>query len=134
MRIKRAMSETNKTQLSCLTFRTGNLGPYLTTIQRILISAKKGTTQVPGCYAHKDIPHATRAPIITVRLRPGRRSLQRRILTRKTSSMMLMSRILGMKPAPMPSIWWYPGRPPDSTGLSVGSTATSCTPGLRSFK
>jgi hypothetical protein len=34
----------------------------------------------------------------------------------------------------MPSIWWYLGRPSDSTRLSVSSTATSCTPGLRSFK
>lgn len=32
---------------------------------------------------------------------------------------------LGLNPAPMPWIWWYPGLPPDSTGLSSGSTATN---------
>ncbi len=32
-----------------------------------------------------------------------------------------------MKPAPMPWILWGPGEPPDKTGLSLGSTATTCT-------
>jgi len=30
--------------------------------------------------------------------------------------------------------WWNPGRPPDSTGLSVGSTAMSCTSGFWSVR
>ena len=32
-----------------------------------------------------------------------------------------------MKPAPIPWILWGPGDPPDKTGLSLGSTATTCT-------
>lgn len=43
-----------------------------------------------------------------------------------TSSMMSVSQFPGMNPAPMPWILWGPGFPPESTGLSVGSTATIC--------
>ena len=43
------------------------------------------------------------------------------------SSMMLMSRLPGMKPAPMPWILCGPGAPPEMTGLSVGSTAITCS-------
>ena len=39
-----------------------------------------------------------------------------------------------MKPAPMPWILCGPGRPPDSTGEVSGSTAITCTSGLRSFR
>ena len=45
--------------------------------------------------------------------------------TRTTSSMNCSLSTLGLNPAPMPWIWWYPGLPPDSTGLSSGSTATN---------
>ena len=38
-----------------------------------------------------------------------------------------------MKPAPMPWMRFGPGGPPDSTGLSSGSTATIRRPGLRGF-
>lgn len=41
--------------------------------------------------------------------------------------MMLVSKLPGMKPAPMPWILWGPGDPPEMTGLSDGSTATICT-------
>jgi hypothetical protein len=46
--------------------------------------------------------------------------------TLTTSSMMLVSSTPGTKPAPMPWILCAPGLPPDSTGDSAGSTATSC--------
>ena len=42
------------------------------------------------------------------------------------SSIREMSRLPGMKPAPMPWILCGPGFPPEMTGLSVGSTATIC--------
>ena len=48
-------------------------------------------------------------------------------LTCMVSSMRLVSRLPGMKPAPMPWILWGPGAPPLMTGDSVGSTATICT-------
>lgn len=43
-----------------------------------------------------------------------------------TSSMMLVSKLPGMNPAPIPWILWGPGAPPEMTGDSVGSTATIC--------
>jgi len=42
------------------------------------------------------------------------------------SSKMSRSRFLGMNPAPMPWILCPPGAPPEITGLSLGSTATTC--------
>ncbi len=47
-----------------------------------------------------------------------------------TSSMHLVSRTAGIKPAPMPWMRCGPARPPDSTGLSSGSTAIMRTSGL----
>lgn len=44
-----------------------------------------------------------------------------------TSSISFVSSTPGTKPAPMPWILWGPGLPPDSTGDSDGSTATSCS-------
>jgi hypothetical protein len=52
----------------------------------------------------------------------------------RTSSMMSVSQLPGMKPAPIPWILCGPGLPPDSTGLSVGSTATTSTLGFFSFR
>ena len=49
------------------------------------------------------------------------------------SSRRLTSRIAGTNPAPIPWIGCGPLAPPDSTGDAAGSTATSCTEGLRSF-
>mmetsp|Transcript_9867 Transcript_9867/g.25136 ORF Transcript_9867/g.25136 Transcript_9867/m.25136 type:complete len:205 (-) Transcript_9867:354-968(-) len=40
----------------------------------------------------------------------------------------------GTKPAPMPWILCGPGWPPESTGDSVGSTATTCTPPFTLFR
>ena len=37
-----------------------------------------------------------------------------------------MSRLPGIKPAPMPWILWGPGAPPEMTALSAGSMAMSC--------
>ena len=50
------------------------------------------------------------------------------------SSMMPVSRMPGMKPAPMPWILCGPGLPPLSTGLSAGSTATILTFGFLLFR
>jgi hypothetical protein len=46
------------------------------------------------------------------------------------SSIKLVSRIDGMKPAPIPSILWGPRGLPDRTGLVVGSTAMILRLGL----
>lgn len=53
-------------------------------------------------------------------------TLQVAVPTWMTSSMILVSSTPGTKPAPIPWILCGPGLPPDSTGDSVGSTATSC--------
>ena len=52
------------------------------------------------------------------------------LVTWMTSSMSLVSRMLGTKPAPMPWILCGPGLPPESTGLSVGSTAMALNSGF----
>ena len=74
-------------------------------------------------------------PTGTPSIRADRRAVSKAVWlpTVTTSSMTLLSRILGMKPAPMPWILCGPGSPPDSTGKSSGSTATICTPGFRAF-
>src|SRR5664280_1971431 len=48
-------------------------------------------------------------------------------------SMISVSRMAGTKPAPMPWMGCGPFCPPDSTGEAAGSTAMTCTEGLRSF-
>ncbi len=53
---------------------------------------------------------------------------------RTTSSMSEVSSVSGMKPAPMPWILCGPGVPPESTGLSSGSTATTRRCGRRGFR
>ena len=50
------------------------------------------------------------------------------------SSISAVSRMAGMKPAPMPWIGCGAGDPPDSTGLSVGSTAIIFRPGRRGLR
>ena len=55
------------------------------------------------------------------------------IVTVTTSSITERSRMSGTKPAPMPWILCEPGWPPDSTGLSSGSTAIMRSDGLRGF-
>ena len=52
-----------------------------------------------------------------------------RAVTWMTSSMSPVSSTPGTNPAPMPWILCGPGLPPDSTGDSAGSTATSCGAG-----
>ena len=52
------------------------------------------------------------------------------VLTRTISFSRSMRSTEGMNPAPMPWILCGPGLPPDSTGDSVGSTATTCTEGM----
>ena len=52
----------------------------------------------------------------------------------RISSMRDVSTLPGMKPAPMPWILWGPGDPPESTGDSTGSTATTCSEGLRGLR
>ena len=49
------------------------------------------------------------------------------------SSIMSLLSTPGTKPAPMPWILWGPGTPPDSTGLSSGSTAIILKSGLRAL-
>mmetsp|Transcript_8454 Transcript_8454/g.24168 ORF Transcript_8454/g.24168 Transcript_8454/m.24168 type:complete len:228 (-) Transcript_8454:338-1021(-) len=56
------------------------------------------------------------------------------LLTFFTSSMRLVSKISGTKPAPMPWILCGPGLPPDRTGLSEGSTATTLKPLFWDFR
>jgi len=51
-----------------------------------------------------------------------------------TSSYTLVLSTPGTNPAPMPWILCGPGPPPDSTGLSLGSTATTRRPALRPFR
>jgi hypothetical protein len=51
-----------------------------------------------------------------------------------TSSMTERSRMSGMNPVPMPRILCGPGCPPESTGLSAGSTATILSEGLRGLR
>ena len=46
------------------------------------------------------------------------------------SSRRSVSRMPGMNPAPMPWILWGPGPEPESTALSLGSTATTFTLGF----
>lgn len=49
------------------------------------------------------------------------------ICTWIVSSRISRFRFFGMKPAPIPWILCAPGLPPDMTGLSEGSTATTCS-------
>ena len=50
-----------------------------------------------------------------------------------TSSISDVSRISGMKPAPMPWILCLPGLPPEMTGLSAGSIAIALKLGFLAF-
>ena len=54
--------------------------------------------------------------------------------TEAISSSSVRSSTGGTKPAPMPWILCGPGRPPDSTGLLAGSTATTLRSLFRSFR
>mmetsp|Transcript_14425 Transcript_14425/g.47045 ORF Transcript_14425/g.47045 Transcript_14425/m.47045 type:complete len:207 (-) Transcript_14425:635-1255(-) len=51
-----------------------------------------------------------------------------------TSSKRVVSALPGMKPAPMPWILWGPAAPPERTGDSAGSTATTLSFGLRGLR
>ena len=74
-------------------------------------------------------------PTGTPSSRATRRALAKAssLLTVTTSSYTSLSRMAGAKPAPMPWILCGPGLPPERTGLSAGSTATTWKPGLRAF-
>ena len=68
-------------------------------------------------------------PSIRATLRATAKAVSLPIL--RVSSIMPRFSTLGTKPAPMPWIEWGPRRPPDSTGLSSGSTAIIRKPDLR---
>ena len=65
---------------------------------------------------------------------PRRRRRRRRSSTWTISSSRSVRSTFGTKPAPIPWILCGPGAPPESTGESVGSTATARNAGFRALR
>ena len=92
-----------------------------------LVSARRATLRAAATAAPEEIP--ARMPSILARSLAVSNASSLVIVT--ISSMMLLLRTSGTKPAPIPWILWGPGLPPERTGDAAGSTATVLKEGLR---
>mmetsp|Transcript_17445 Transcript_17445/g.49058 ORF Transcript_17445/g.49058 Transcript_17445/m.49058 type:complete len:236 (-) Transcript_17445:61-768(-) len=89
-------------------------------------SGRAATCSAACTAAPAEIPESRPSSVASLRAMAMASSLPTGI----TSSMTSRLSTSGTKPAPMPWILCGPGCPPESTGDSLGSTATTCTAGF----
>src|SRR5262249_43595977 len=100
----------------------------IATINLPLFSGRWPTLMAATTAAPEEIPQRIPSSLIRRLAMANASSLE----TCTTSSMSLVSTMLGMNPAPIPWILCGPGAPPERTGDVVGSTAIALNDGLRS--